>query len=95
MNKYKNRPGVVLAEICGEYLLVSTKEARETCPYVIQINETSSFLWKSLGEWMDLHGLMKCVTDEYEVDNPDQAMKAVESFVSQMEEMGYLQKASD
>ena len=42
--KIKTRPGVVLAPICGEYLLVSARALSDVCPYATQINETSAFL---------------------------------------------------
>lgn len=41
--KYQIRPGVVLSEVCGEYLLLATMEASRYCPYVYQINETAAF----------------------------------------------------
>ncbi len=36
--RYKVRPGVVRAQICGAYLLIPDREASEACPYVQRIN---------------------------------------------------------
>ena len=45
---YQIRPGVVLTEACGEYLLLATLDASKYCPYVYQINETAAFFWRLL-----------------------------------------------
>ena len=54
MTVYKGRPGVVLTEIAGEYVLVAAKALKGECPYVMQLNETSAFLWRQLGSGMSL-----------------------------------------
>ena len=90
MTMYMTRPGVLLTEICGEYLLVSTKQAREYCPYYSQINENAAFLWKHLQNGADLESLERCVLQEYELQNPDEARGLIQEFVDQMLECGYL-----
>ena len=35
---YRTRPGVILASVCGEYVLVGTKEALKQCPNITRIN---------------------------------------------------------
>ena len=50
MKVFKRRPGVELLEISGEYLLVATKEARDKCSYVTQINEAAAVYWKLLDD---------------------------------------------
>lgn len=90
MKKYRTRPGIVLSEICGEYLLVSAREAREHCPYILQINETSAFLWKQMKDGADISKLIEAVSEEYEVERPDEAKAAIEAFLKQMVEMEYL-----
>lgn len=90
MERYKTRPGVVLTSICGEHILVAAKAAREYCPYVTNINETSAFLWKILQNGADINELMKAVLDEYEVNDISSAEAAVRGFVRQMLELNYL-----
>ena len=34
MKGWTIRPGVVLTQVCEEYLLVATRKARGLCPYV-------------------------------------------------------------
>lgn len=87
---YKTRPGVVLTTVCGENLLVAAKAAAAECPYVTQINDTSAFLWERLVGGNDVEGLMAAVAEEYEVAEPDMIRSAIESFIKEMTECGYL-----
>ena len=88
--RIKTRPGVVLAPVCGEYLLVSAKAVRDVCPYVTQINETSAFLWQQLIPGADREELLRAVAREYEIDDPAEVSAAIDSFLNQMLEAGYL-----
>lgn len=88
--RIKTRPGVVLAPICGEYLLVSAKALRDLCPYVTQINETSAFLWQQLIGGATRDELLRAVMREYEIDDPAEVSAAIDSFLNQMFEAGYL-----
>ena len=90
MVKYRTRPGVVLTSVCGEHLLVAAKAAREHCPYMAQISESSAFLWKLLVDGAGEDELLRAVCAEYDIDDPETARQAIESFVSRMLEEGYL-----
>ena len=90
MTKYKTRPGVVLTKICGEYLLIAAKASQSYCPYVTQLNETSAFLWNQLKEGQTLISLLDAVNAEYEADDPDIIQSAVQDFIREMQELGYL-----
>ena len=90
MTRYKTRPGVVLTSICGEYVLVAASAVREFCPYVMEFNETSAFLWERLRHGADLDSLMVALGEEYELDDPNAAKAAVEAFLRQMLELNYL-----
>lgn len=92
MDKYIARPGVILTDICGEYILVSTKEGREDRPYVMQVNETSAFLWKHLSEWTDIKKLTEEIESVYEIDDLEEVTTAIDNFLRQMTELGYLLK---
>ena len=87
---YRTRPGVVLTSICGEYMLVAAKEAREFCPYHSQITESSAFLWRLLCRGSDRDTLLREVEAEYELEDPAAARQAIDSFIAQMIELGYL-----
>ena len=90
MTSYKTRPGVVLTEIAGEYVLVAAKSLLSLCPYVTQINESSAFLWHRLEQGASTAELEACVAEEYEIENVDEAQSAIQAFVQQMKEMNYL-----
>ena len=88
--KYRTRNGVVLTEVCDQFLLVSAEKNWDFCPYVIQINETSAFLWRKLELGADLETLVLAVAEEYKVEDFNAAREAIESFIRQMSEMNYL-----
>ena len=90
MTVYKTRPGVVLAEIAGEYVLVSAKALFEQCPYVTQINETSAFLWERLEGGATLETLLSAVAEEFELDDPEAARASILDFIHQMSELNFL-----
>ena len=90
MERYKTRPGVILTEIAGEYVLVAAKALLEECPYVTQINESSAFLWKQLEHAASLDDLAEAVTKEYEIEDPSGVLEEIQGFVRQMNKMNYL-----
>ncbi len=90
MERYRTRPGVVLTEIAGEYLLVSVKALLDTCPYLTQLNESSAFLWRLLEDGADPDELAAAVAAEYELDNPEEAMEDIRGFLQEMTEMNYI-----
>ena len=87
---YKTRPGVVLTEIAGEYVLVAAKALLDTCPYVTQINESYAFLWKRMESGAALDELESAVAEEYELEDPAAAREAIRSVVQQLADMNYL-----
>lgn len=90
MEQLAIRPGVVLTEICGEHLLLAAKAAREHCPYMTQISESSAFLWDRLVDGASLEDLERAVIQEYEIENPAEAREEIQKFVDQMQQLGYL-----
>ena len=88
--RYKTRSGVVLTQIRGEYLLVSSSTLRELCPFVTTVNETSAFLWKQLQNGATEEELLLAVAEEYEVEEPEALRGVIRSFLEQMQAMHYL-----
>lgn len=89
MKIYRRRPNVELLEISGEYLLVATKEARDLCPYVTQINESAAACWKLLDRPMPVSELMDKLAHDCGKDNKD-VMLPVLVFIQKMTKSGYL-----
>ncbi len=89
MTVYRCRPGVLLVEICGEYLLVAAEEARSSCPYVRQINRSAAFLWKRLMRTATAEDLENAIFEAYKVRNAD-VRKDIAAFLKDMTESGYI-----
>ena len=86
---YRIRPGVVLEEVCGEYLLLATVEAGQHCPYVYQINETAAFFWKLLERGLGEDEMVARIAAEYEA--PEEALRTdLRQFLGILLENGYL-----
>ena len=90
MEIYKLRPGVVLTEVCGEYLLVAAASAREHCPYVTLISESAAFLWERMKQGADLDALTAAAAEEYEAEDLVQIRTMILEFIRQMRESGYV-----
>lgn len=87
--KYQIRPGVVLSEVCGEYLLLATMEASRYCPYVYQINETAAFFCHLLKKPLTVDEIVTIAVEEYEVA-PDILRNDVKQLLRNLLEKGYL-----
>lgn len=87
--RYPIRPGVVLAEVCGEYLLLATLDAARHCPYVYQVNETAAFFWRLLERQLPEEDVAAAVAAEY--DAPvDIVRRDLGQFLKDLREKGYL-----
>lgn len=90
MDQFETRPGVVLTQICGEYMLLAAKAAREHCPYMTQLTESSAFLWRELEKGTAPEELERAVLEEYEIEDPASAREAIRIFMEEMLQRGYL-----
>lgn len=90
MTRYHTRTGVVLTSICGEYVLVAARALLGTVPRFSQLNESSAFLWRLMESGADEEELKTAVMEEYEIEDPAQVRSAIEAFIGQMLECGYL-----
>ncbi len=52
--KYKYRPGIVRVHICGECMLIPTREASETCPEIIRLPLLSAAVLEEIEKGRDL-----------------------------------------
>ncbi len=93
--RFHTRPGVVLTSICGEYVLVAAKAVRDHVSRFAQLNESSAFLWRLLESGADEEALEKAVMEEYEIEDPVQARSAIQTFIEQMLQIGYLLKEGE
>ena len=89
--KYSIQNGVVREVICGQNILISTKEARKTCPYLTQLNEASVFVWKMLEDGKDTEDMKAEIVQEYQV-SIEEAEEAMMEFLNGMEEQHFIVK---
>ena len=89
MKAIRPREGVELVEICGEYLLVATKEARDHCPFVTQINKSAADYWRLLDGAYTLQSLADKAASEFGKDAKAAFIGAL-AFISKASKAGYL-----
>ena len=92
---YKTRKGIVLTSICGQYVLVASKKARENCPYVTQINETAASCWRLLQNGCTSDALTAHLLEEYDVDDFSLVKKDVAGLLGKYLEEGYIIQAEE
>lgn len=74
------KDGFVLKEIAGSYIVVPLRERIESFSAVINLNETSALLWKSLSKDLSEDELVQILLDSYDVDKT-KAIEDVHDFV--------------
>lgn len=92
--KYQIRKGVVMEQVCGEYLLISSEEACPPCPYLRPANETMAFYWEMLEKGYTEKQLLQAAIEEF--DAPVEVLQSdlhqlLERFVT----LGYLIRRTD
>ena len=90
MNNLITRNGVVLLKIKDTYLLVSDKEARKTCRYVLELNDVGAMLWQCLEQGMTEEEMLDRIIDAYDIRDTDAVRADIRTFVRQLAEGGYL-----
>ena len=89
MKVFCRRPGVELLEISGEYLLVATKDARDACPYVTQINEAAAEYWRLLDRRYTVNEFVEHVAAALGREKKDLLLPLL-AFFSKLSKSGYL-----
>lgn len=89
MKAYKRTAGVEMLEVCGEYLLAATGEARGKCPYVTQINASAAEFWRLLEGTKSVPELARLAAEEQGKEEKALLLPCI-LFVSRMSKSGYL-----
>jgi len=84
------RKGVVLTEICGEYYLAAGKEARQICPYIVQINSSAALIFRSIQDGLNEEEIYKRIIDEYEPEDQMDLHEMIRECLQQFHDMGYI-----
>ena len=89
MRESRTRKGVLLTQICGQYLLVADRNARKICPYVRHVNETGALIWKMLESGAEDEAIIISLKESYDLPE-EEAASAVGFFLEQLTSSGYL-----
>lgn len=90
MDELEVRPGVVLTEIHGVYLLVADREAREHCPYIRRINAPGALVWYGILSGMSRREIVRRIRQEYEIPDGTDPGADVDSFLKTLREDNYI-----
>ncbi|MDQ7772301.1 MAG: PqqD family protein [Elusimicrobiales bacterium] len=83
---WKPKKGLAHREIDGAVYIVDAAGSR-----LHRLNETGSFIWKSLAAGRPRAGIAAALADEFEVDGPAAEADA-ESFIRELEKAGLLEE---
>lgn len=89
--KYRKQPGIVMETICGQSLLIATIEAREYCPYLTKLDESSAFIWKMIEDGRTTDEMVSEIVREYGISK-EEAEHALMAFLNGMEENHFIIK---
>lgn len=94
MTSYTIQPGIVLARVCGEALLVATREARGKCPYVKELNVTGAYFWTLLEQGMDPDAMVLAASERFGL-SPEAVRPGLLRFLDSLRDNGYLLPEAD
>ncbi|MCQ2354774.1 MAG: PqqD family protein [Clostridia bacterium] len=87
--KYKLKPGYVLRELGGEYLVIPVDLEGEPDTRVAMLNPVARLIWEQLEEEKTVTELTEAVTAEFEVGDGE-ARADVEEFLGTLEAQHFL-----
>ncbi len=85
----KVNPLFVLREIADEYVVIPVGDEASRVSGIISLNEQGAFLWKLLDSDQTEETLVDALTEEFDVE-ADVARKDIQTFLSQLKEIGCL-----
>ncbi len=85
----KIKDGFVLREVSGNHIVVAVGEGTKIFNGMIQLNETSAFLWKTLQEDVSEQDLVNGLVAEYKVEK-SVAESDVKEFIESLKEANLL-----
>ena len=86
----KIKEGFLLREVAGSFVVVAVGDAVKDFNGIINLNETSAFLWKCIEKGMDEQSIAETLVSEYEVDK-EIVIKDVKSFITKLTEAGLVE----
>ncbi len=86
---FRIRDGIVLKNICGEWLLIAVGEASKHCMYVRRVNDTLAFFWQQIESGKTLEQIIAVAAEEYDASE-EQIDKDLRRLLKQLYEAKYL-----
>lgn len=86
----KIKKGFLVSRVGGENIVIATGELSKTFKSMITLNDSGKFIWDMLEKGTDLEGIVKAMTEEYEVSG-DAARESAQSFIDTLEKAGALE----
>ena len=86
--KYRCRPGIVRVSICGEYLLVPSREAYSYCQKACRLTIFEASLWEDLEKGKGIEEV--CKSFGLITKNQDSVRKKAEIVLKRLVDNGYL-----
>lgn len=87
--RYQIRPGHVLRDIAGEYLIIPVELAQDEASRMAVLNEEGKFLWEQLTQAHTMDELVEAMTAEFEVD-AQTAAADIRDFLEELAQHQYL-----
>ncbi len=91
---YTIRKGIVLKNVCGEWLLIATGDATEHCMYVREANDTLAYYWQMIEKGLNREEIIQCILQNYAV-SMNQVEKDFDQLVRNLYNMNYLVKEGE
>ena len=87
---YEPRPGVYMAEICGVYLLIPTREASAYCPGPSRLSLLGIAMWNLLSQGKPLDKLYRAWLILHKSDDEAAARQAVDAMLEKFCDAGFI-----
>lgn len=87
--RYVCREGIVLTKIAGEWLLIPTRKASESCPHIMRLALPCAMMWGCLekgGSMGDVYRIFRVLTKKEDKE----VRQLVDRLMSELIEKGYL-----
>ncbi len=86
----KIKQGFLVSRVGGENIVIATGELSKTFKSMITLNDSGKFIWDLLEKGADLDGIVKAMTQEYEVSE-EVAKESAQDFIRTLEKAGALE----
>ena len=94
MKTYRLHPDVVLAQVCGEAMLIAAGSARGKLPYVKGINPAGAYFWRLMEKQTAEAEIVRQVMQDFDVSE-ETAHTAFRKFYDILKKNGYLSEQEE